>query len=90
MMTLQITKSARVWGYVIWNSKQNDDIKNLISGANRVHVYLNGSDLGEKNVDWRYLRISLGYKFTRRLPANLTKYILNYNNKTNELTVVCQ
>ena len=77
---LPITKSARRFGYVIWNSKQNADIEFMLSGKDQIQVNFNGFDLGEKHIDRKYRRISLGFKFTRALPPDQNMYSMKINN----------
>ena len=85
-MTLTITKSARRFGYVIWSSVTNDEMRKLLKDRESVSVKLNGFSIGEKAVDWHYHRISIGYKFTRALPETVTKYELKMANGVLEAT----
>jgi len=73
-MKLTITKSARQFGYLIWNSKTEADMEKLIAGHDSIRVSFNGFSLGEKNIDRKYHRISLGFKLTRALPENHDTY----------------
>ena len=83
---LPITKSARKFGYFIWNWKTNQEIERILSGKDKVHVFLNGFDLGEKNIDRKYHRISLGFKFTRALPESHDYYAVTEENGKLEVT----
>ncbi len=89
-MKLLITKSARQFGYLIWNSTNNADVDKLFGGKTKIHVHFNGFDIGEKAIDWKYHRISIGYKFTRALPESAKYYVVALNkgilevNTTNE------
>lgn len=76
-MVLPITKSARQFGYIIWSGKRDPEMRILLGNRKDVSVILNGFSLGEKPIDWKYYRISLGYKFTRALPPATTHYQLN-------------
>lgn len=67
-MNIVITKSARQFGYLIWNGKSLDAMEKMLVGKDSIPVNFNGFDLGEKNIDRKYHRISLGYKLTRALP----------------------
>lgn len=75
-VSLPITKAARHWGYVTWRRSQSQRMKAFLKNNSTVHLFFMGSDHGEKNVDWKYCRISIGYKWTRRLPNNLCYYVL--------------
>ncbi len=79
-MTLTITKSARQFGYVIWSNKTDAAIKKLVGERNTITVYFNGFVIGEKVIDWKYHRISIGYKFTRALPETAKVYRLTVRN----------
>ncbi len=73
-MALSITKSARQFEYVIWSSKTDAMMKQLIGNSFEDSVDLYGLSIGVKSVDWKYHRISIGYKFTRSLPETATVY----------------
>lgn len=76
-MILPITKSARRFGYVIWNRKNEPEIKKLLGERNSIAVIFNGFQIGEKKIDWKYHRISLGYKFTRALPVEANMFTVS-------------
>lgn len=84
-MKLTITKSARQFGYVIWSSKTDASIKDLLGDRSEVMVYFNGLSIGVKAVDWKYHRISIGYKFTRALPETAKVYNLKFSNEILEV-----
>ena len=88
-VTLPITKSSRKFGYVIWNKFFEDEMKSLLKESNKVRLFFNETDFGEKNVDWKYHRISLVYNLTRHLPEKVGKFILNFSGK-NILKVSCK
>ena len=79
-MVLSITKSARQFGYVIWSSKTDAMMKQLIGNRSEVSVSFNGLSIGVKSVDWKYHRISIGYKFTRALPEAAKVYKLSFHD----------
>ncbi len=79
-MTLTITKSAHQFGYIIWSSKTDALMKELIGNRSEVTVYFNGLSIGVKAVDWKYHRISIGYKFTRALPESAKVYNLAFHD----------
>lgn len=87
-MKVDITKGARKFGYLIWTSKINDDFERLFQGKNKIMVRLNGFDLGEKNIDRKYHRISLGYKFTRALSKKHTAFSITLKNDILEVTTL--
>lgn len=87
-MKVPITKSGRKFGYIIWSRKNNAEFEQMLGGLEAIDIYLNGFFLGKKKIDWKYYRISMGYKFTRALPPEVKNYILNFEN--NELKVECE
>lgn len=90
-LKIPITKSARQFGYVIWPPHLNDKVDAFLRGASQVHLYFMGADLGQKNVDWKYRRISIGYRWTRRLSTDVSEYVLSLAEKdSDKLIVECQ
>ena len=87
-MNIEITKGARQYGYIIWNGKKGSDIQSLLGDREKVNVVLNGFNIGEKAVDWKYHRISIGYKFTRALPDTVTQYRLSMRGDTLEVRTI--
>lgn len=69
-MEIPITKSARQFGYLIWNKRYYSELDNRLKGYEKIKVNFNGFDLGEKSIDRKFHRISLGYKFTRAVDTN--------------------
>lgn len=88
-MTLAITKSARQFGYVIWSSKTDAEIRSLLgNNMSEVPVSFNGLSVGVKSIDWKYHRISIGYKFTRALPDSAKTFKLTFRDGTLEVEAV--
>lgn len=85
-MKVLITKSARQFGYVIWNSTNQAEIDKMLGGNTEVDVNFNGFALGTKKIDWKYHRISIGYKFTRALPENARYYYVDLKDGVLEVT----
>lgn len=79
-MIITITKSARRFGYVIWSGKMDDEMRALINNRSEVPVIFNGFSVGNKTIDWKYHRFSIGYKFTRALPETAHVYRLEFRN----------
>lgn len=85
-MKLKITKGARQFGYLIWSSKTEAEMEKMLQKKDEIKVSLNSFDLGEKHIDRKYHRISLGYKFTRALPENHDTYNISLKNDCLEVT----
>jgi hypothetical protein len=88
-LTIPITKSARQFGYIIWTPKLNDQLHDFLKGSSHVHLLFQGADLGEKKVDWKYRRISIGYRWTRRLGDDVSQYLLTFGDGDRKLVVEC-
>lgn len=84
-MELIITKSARKFGYLIWAGKTEPEIRNLLGDRTNIEVSINGLSIGVKSIDWKYHRISIGYKFTRALPETAKYYLLTLKNNVLEV-----
>ena len=87
-MIIPITKRAKEYGSVIWQKNQDNEVRALLSDQRSFRVYLQGSDRGQKNVDWAHRRISIGYKWTRQLPETFTNYHIEVRGQ--ELHVTCR
>lgn len=85
-MKILITKSARQFGYIIWNSKNKDEIDRMLDGKTEIDVNFNNFALGTKSIDWKYHRISIGYKFTRALPESARFYYIELKDGILEVT----
>ncbi len=85
-MELTITKSARQYGYLIWNHKSEADIVSLIGKRDVVNVIFNGFHLGPKHIDWKYHRISLGYKLTRAMSGEHNRFLVDCVDDVLEVT----
>ena len=89
MLVLPILKWSRKYGYISWKVSYNEEMKKLLKKSSKVNVFFQNFNLGWKNVDWKYRRISIGSMWTKKLPTNLCEYVLNYEDK-NILKVKCQ
>lgn len=78
-MNFEITKSARQFGYLIWNMKNGKELEKLLEKYDDIEVTFNGFELGKKNIDKKYHRISLGYKLTRAMPQKHNYYFVEIN-----------
>lgn len=76
---LPITARSRSYGYLIWTKSEDEKMKQLIGNRDNLRIFLCGNDLLEKRVDWKYRRISLGYKHTRRLPEAATWFVVIFD-----------
>ena len=89
-MKLTITKAARLYGYIIWNNVTNPDMEKLLKNRSNVDVVFNDLPIGNKPVNWKYRRLSIGYRFTRALPETAKFFSLSYKNGTLEVKTLEQ
>lgn len=76
VVDLTITERCRKYGYVIWPISLDGKVRQLLGHSERMTVILDGKTLGEKNIDWKHRRISIGPKQTRRLSPDDTLFRL--------------
>ena len=69
VVDLTITERSRKYGYVIWPKSVDDNVRRVLGNSERMTVILDGQTLGEKNIDWKHRRISVGPKQTRNLSS---------------------
>ena len=84
-MKIKITKGSRQFGYLIWNKKISSDMEKLLENKDSITVVFNGFNIGLKNIDRKYYRISLGYKLTRAMPESHNYYSVTTKNDVLEV-----
>jgi hypothetical protein len=89
MVEVEITKRARQYGYVFWKYRQNDAMSKLLGNRDAVDVVFMNADQGTKNIDWRYRRISIGWRWTRPLPESMKVFVLKMS-KSQKLEIQCR
>lgn len=90
MLGLPITQNAKRFGYITWTMKDNEKVKQLLSNNTSINLEYMGANHGEKRIDWKYRRISVGKKWTNMLPENVTEWVFNYDKKLNRLQITCR
>lgn len=84
-MEIFITKGARRYGYIIWNNSHLEEIEKILNKKESVEVHYNNFNLGIKQIDRKYKRISLGYKLTRAMPIEHDTFSLKMNHNILEV-----
>jgi len=74
LVEFEITNRARQYGYVIWPKRRDAELRALLGDRDRVGVVMNGNSLGDRRVDWKYRRISVGPKATRALGDDQSRF----------------
>ena len=89
-MKIEITQRVRQYGYFIWKKSQDEKMINLLGdGRAKVHLIFDNAILGEKNVDWKNRRISIGWRWTRALPEAKKYFVVSFQ-KPNTLEIKCR
>lgn len=88
-MEIEITKRARQYGYIFWRRNQDEDMSRLLGKRDTVELLFMNAEHGKKNIDWRYRRISIGWRWTRSLPLSAKVFVLKIS-KSNKLEVQCR
>ena len=86
-LIIPITETARRFGYIMWQSRLDDQVRAFLGQVAQVHLSFMRTDLVTKNVDWKHRRISVGYRLTRSLPEEKSQYRLTFSQEDNKLIV---
>lgn len=89
MVEVEITKRSREYGYVYWFKEQDKDMQELLGKKDYVELVFLNAEHGSKRVDWGNRRISIGYRWTRRLPDSKKFFVLKLS-QTNRLEIQCR
>ena len=68
-MQIKISERSIKYGYLFWLKQQDAEIRAFLGEHEQVFLIFDGNKLGIKKVDLKYRRISIGWKWTRRLPT---------------------
>ncbi len=90
MKTLEIPilERSRKYGYIYWSKNLDAKTNEFFKDVNTVSVVFDGAKLGDKKIDFKNRRISIGWRWTRDLPEKVTEFILTRNG--NNVTVICR
>jgi len=89
MVEVTITERARRFGYIFWPFRQDQEMATLLGERSAVEVVFMNADHGKKKIDWRYRRISIGWRWTRPLPESKKVFVLKMS-KPNTLEIQCR
>lgn len=88
-ITIPITDRSRRYGYIYWSAKNDSLVGEFLKNRQSARLTFQGADHGLKNIDYKYRRISVGWKWTRQLPQSLEDFVLSWkDNRT--LDVICR
>ncbi len=86
---LSIRQSTRTYGYIVWKQTQDEDAKRFFGDLAKVKLWIDGSYLGEKAIDWKWRRIFVGVRCTKQLAKDASTFRLELCGDS-EVRVVSQ
>lgn len=84
-VNMKCSANSIKYGYIFWSKSQDEAAKQLFGGMSRIKVVFEGNVVGEKNIDWKYRRISIGKKAIQSLPSATSSYYIATVNQSGEL-----
>ena len=75
---LAITDPSRKYGYIYWNIKDDARVVAFFEQRETVDVVFCGVPIGQKNVDFKYRRVSVGVGKIKLLPDEAATYTLEF------------
>ena len=79
-MKIAIIPRARRFGYLIWPAAIDNEMKLLMGNRDHIELVFDKAAHGEKRIDWRYRRISIGWRWTRLMPESRKYFNLSVDN----------
>lgn len=88
-LAVPITPRSKQYGFIFWSKASEEEVTKFFKNAEKVDVWFQNSYLGTKRIDWKYRRISLGWKRTRALPNEVKYFRITYK-KDKSIQVICE
>ena len=88
-LTIPISNRCRKYGYIYWTTTHDDVVHKFFNHAKKVEVWFENSYIGEKRIDWKYRRISVGWSRTRAIADNLSEFQLS-QRKDGAIRILCK
>jgi hypothetical protein len=82
-----ITKSTRIYGYIFWNQTQVEDAKRFFGDLSAIRLWIDGTYVGERQIDWKSRRIFVGVGSTQNLSKEANSLRLKFDENS-EVRVV--
>ena len=73
---ISIRKSSRDYGYIFWRQTQDEEAKRFFGELNKAQLWVDGSYIGEKVIDWKLRRIFVGVRCTKKLAKDVSTFLL--------------
>lgn len=87
-LSLPITNRCRKYGYLVWPKRQDEEVESVLRRQENIRVIFQSKDLGEKRIDWKYRRISLGPSQTQGLDDTVCTFNVTYQSDRT-LNITC-
>lgn len=89
IIQIKIADRARKYGYVFWTKELDSEVKSFFGDRATVEVDFEGAALGKKNIDWKNRRISIGWRWTRRLLRSKKVFRMTFDGRSS-VRIECQ
>lgn len=73
---IPISNIARRYGYIIWRKRQDEEVQTIIGDRESINLKIDGKLQENKRIDRKKRRIGITYTLTRKLPENVSTFIL--------------
>lgn len=88
-LEIPLTERSRKYGYIFWPKVLDGQVEGFFKDATTVNLVFNNAEHGKKNIDWKHRRISIGWRWTRRLPEKVKVFVLTWKDEKT-VNVVCR
>lgn len=88
-LTIPIYERSRKYGYIFWKKQMDTEVQSFLCNLDKAEIWFENSFLGEKKIDWKIRRISIGYSRTRVLSNKVNDFLLKFDKK-GVLKITCQ
>ena len=78
-LVIQFSESNRKYGYLHWGYRQDADVREFFGRRKSVSMVLDGLYVGEKSIDEKFRRISIGPAKSRAIPEDITELVLKFS-----------
>ncbi len=85
---IPISERARKYGYVFWHAKNDEVVNSFFKNADVIAVVFDGAKLGEKKIDFKLRRFSVGWRWTRQLPKSVKNFVLTRTG--DQINIICR
>jgi hypothetical protein len=87
-LKIPVTSQSLRFGYIYWPAALDDSVRDFFGDRKTVNVSFLDSFLGEKRLDYKYRRISIGPRKIQSVPPTATTFRLTFRND-GRLDIAC-